>query len=208
MSTAGHSNPEQLLRQARGGDGKILGLLLEAYRNYLKMLAQLQIDSRLQGKVDASDLVQETFLEAHRAFGEFNGTTETEFLKWLRRILASRLTALARRFYGTKRRNVRLECQLDDELDRSSRMAQALVVSQSTPSEKVSRREQAVLLADALEQLPVHHQQVIVLHHLEELSFPEVARRTGRSVNSVEKLWVRALASLNRLLRGESNGSH
>jgi RNA polymerase sigma-70 factor (ECF subfamily) len=180
---------------------------MEAYRNYLKMLAQLQIDGRLQGKVDASDLVQETFLEAHRGFGNFHGTTEPELLKWLRRILASRLTALVRRFYEAERRNVRLERTLEADLDRSSFIARALACSQSSPSAKATRHEQAVVLANALERLPAHYREVILLRHFEELTFPEVARRMQRSTDSVKNLWVRALAALNGSLGEQSHGT-
>jgi RNA polymerase sigma-70 factor (ECF subfamily) len=65
----------------------------------------------------------------------------------------------------------------------------------------VAQREQGVLLAEALARLPADYREVVVLRHLEELEFPEVARRMGRSVGSVKKLWVRALGSLRRLLR-------
>ena len=70
----------------------------------------------------------------------------------------------------------------------------------SSPSQRVVRREQAVLLADALEQLPADYREVIILSHLEELSFPEVARRMGRTIDSVKNVWARALAKLRRSL--------
>ncbi len=205
MSFAAGPDCEQLLRLARMGDRAAVGRLLESYRNYLVMLAQVQIDRRLQGKVDASDLVQETFLQACGAFAGFRGSTEGELLQWLRQILASKIANLVRRFYKTQCRNVRLERQLDEELNQSSRIAQALALSQSSPSERAARREEAVLLADALKRLPTQYHDVVVLHHLEELSFPEVADRTGRSVNSVEKTWLRALAALHRVLEGQND---
>src|ERR1700681_3528978 len=97
-------DPEQLLRLAQSGDQQALGQLLELYRNYLAILARLQIGRRLQGKADAADLVQETFLDAHRNFGRFRGTTEGEFAAWLRQILAGRLAMLVRRYLGNQRR--------------------------------------------------------------------------------------------------------
>ena len=105
-------DPEELLRQARSDRDRALGQLLELYRNYLAILARLQIGRRLQGKADAADLVQETFLDAHRHFGRFRGTTEGEFAAWLRQILAGRLAMLVRRYLGTQRRDVRLEREL------------------------------------------------------------------------------------------------
>jgi RNA polymerase sigma-70 factor (ECF subfamily) len=196
-------DPENLLLLARAGDGPALGRLLELYRNYLTLLARAQIGRRLQGKVDASDLVQETFLAAHRDFGSCRATTEKELVSWLRQILAANLTDLVRRYCGAKRRDVRLERQLADELDESSRglnLEAMAMARQSSPSAQAARREQAVLLADALESLPADYREVIVLRHLEGLSFLEVARRMDRSLDAVEKLWVRALARLRRVL--------
>src|SRR5262249_13416111 len=148
------------------------------YQAYLALLARLQIGRRLQGKVDAADLVQETFLEVHRHFDQFRGTTEAEFVHWLRQILAGLLANLLGRYFGQPRRNVRLERGLGDQLTESSRVLdQSLVAACSTPSQRAARREQAVLLADALGRLSEDYREVIVLHHLEELTFPEVARR-------------------------------
>ena len=206
MHSADGPTPEQLLRLAREGEENALGRLLEMYRRYLTLCSRLQIDRRLQGKVDASDLVQETFLQAHRAFGEFRGSTEAELLQWLRRILVSRVVKLVRRFYGTQRRDVRLERELVEDLDRSSQMAGSLVLSQSSPSEKAARREQAVLLADALAELPTDYREVIILRHLEELSFAQVAQRMGRSEDSVKKIWARALAALRRSFGERTDG--
>lgn len=204
MSSAAGADPEYLLRLARDNTGA-LGDLLERYRNYLALLARLHIGRRLQRKVDPADLVQETFLEAHRAFAQFRGTTEAELVCWLRRILAANLAGLLRRYLGTQRRDVRLECDLAQELDHSSQVLdQGLVAPLSSPSQQASRREQAVLLADALGRLPENYREVIILRHLESLSFPEVAARMHRTVHSVKNLWVRALGQLRRLLGGES----
>ena len=200
MSTHDPADPEQLLKDARAADGSALGRLLELYRNYLGLLARLEIGRRLRGKVDESDLVQETFLEAHRHFGRFRGTTEAELMSWLRQILAGVVANLLRR-YGTQRRDVRLERELADDLDRSSQaLAGRLAARQSSPSERAARREQAVLLADALGRLPAAYKEVIILSHLEGLAFPEVAARLGRTVESVKKVWARALARLRGLL--------
>jgi RNA polymerase sigma-70 factor, ECF subfamily len=190
-----------LLQSAREGDGKALGQLLEQFRNYLTLLARLQVGQRLQGKVDDSDLVQGVFLEAHRDFAQFRGTTEGELMAWLRQMLASNLADEMRRFHGTGRRDVRLERDLLLLLDRSSLVPdRALVAPSSSPSQRAICRERAVLLADTLEQLPAHYREVLTLRHLEELSFPEVARRMGRTLSSVKNLWVRALAQVRDLL--------
>src|SRR5947209_1725062 len=102
------SDAVHLLQATRAGDAASLGRLLELYRRYLALLARVQIGQRLQGKVDASDLVQETFLDAHRNFARFRGTSEAELTRWLRQILAAKLADLFRRYLGTQGRDVRL----------------------------------------------------------------------------------------------------
>ena len=129
----------------------------------------------------------------------FQGTSEPQFVSWLRQILAAKVANLLRHYLGTQGRDVRLERELAADLDQSSRALGAeLIAPLSTPSQHAVRREQGVLLADALERLPPDYREVIVLRHLEGQSFPEVARRMERSVDSVQKLWLRALARLRR----------
>jgi RNA polymerase sigma-70 factor (ECF subfamily) len=190
-----------LLRAARSKDREALGRLLELYRNYLRLLARLQLNRRLRGKADPSDAVQEAFLAAQRTFAQFRGTTEAELVDWLRHILASKLVDLARRFLGTARRDVRLERHLADDLEGSSRaLGDALASPESSPSDRAGRRERAVLLADALKSLPPDYSEVLILRHLEGLSLAEVAERLGRSIDSVKKLWVRGIARLRETL--------
>src|SRR5947209_7711551 len=184
-----------LLDHARTGDRSALGDLLSSYTAYLMLLARVQIGRRLQGKVEPADVLQEVFLEAHRQFAQFRGASEAEFTAWLRRILAGTLALAFRRFLGTKARDVKLEQELGAQLDQSAdAMDRNLAASISTPSQRASRREQAVLLADALGRLPEDYREVIVLRHLEGHGFSEVARLMERSEDSVQKLWVRALA--------------
>jgi RNA polymerase sigma-70 factor (ECF subfamily) len=203
MTKDADPDPQALLGLARTGSGPALGQLLELYRAYLTLLARLQISRRLQSKVDPSDAVQETFVQAHEHFGRFRGGTEAELMAWLRQILAATLANLVRHYCGTKRRDVRMERDLAGELEDSSRvMDQALVGKQSSPSERAARREQAVLLANALARLPADYRDVIVLRHLEGLKFADVARRMGRSADSVKKMWTPALAELRVALGG------
>jgi RNA polymerase sigma-70 factor (ECF subfamily) len=195
------SDPRELLGRARAGDGPALGQLLESYGPYLTLLVRLQIGRNLRGKADPADLVQETFLAAQLNFRKFRGTTEGEFLGWLRQILVARLATLMRRYLGTKGRNVRLESRLEEELDQSSLVLErGLFSRQKTPSADAALREQAVLLAEAMDRLPEDYREVIILRNLEELPFAEVAERMGRTLDSVEKLWLRALARLRRTM--------
>jgi RNA polymerase sigma-70 factor (ECF subfamily) len=192
---------DHLLADARAGDDHALGQLLERYRGYLTLLARLQISRRLQGKVDASDLVQSTFLEAYRHFGGFRGTSDGEFAGWLRQILAGVVANVVRHYAGTRRRDVALERELEAELERSSqRLDGGLVAPGTTPSERAARCEEAVRLAALLEDLPEDYREVLILHHVEGSSLPEVARTLGRTVDSVKKLWLRALGRLRAAL--------
>jgi RNA polymerase sigma-70 factor (ECF subfamily) len=192
---------ESLLELARSGDAQALGQLLESHRGYLTVLARVQIGRRLQGKVDAADVVQDAFLGAYRDFNQFRGGTENEFLAWLRQVLAFVLANLVRHYQGTQRRDVRLERQLAVELNQSSHaLDRGLVAQQSSPSQQAVRREQSVLLAEALARLPDEWRDLLILRHLEGLTFPEVAERLGRTLDSVKKQWPRALAKLRRVL--------
>jgi RNA polymerase sigma-70 factor (ECF subfamily) len=184
-------------------DGADLARRLETFRDYLTVLARVQIGRRLQAKVDPMDVVQETFLHAVRDADRFRGGTDRELAAWLRQILVMRLADLVRRYCGTQGRDVRLERALQVELDESSRVLECgLVAELTSPSQQAARHEQAAWLGQVLERLPADYRQVLVLHHLEACAFPEVARRMGRSVEAVKKLWARALARLRQSLGG------
>jgi RNA polymerase sigma-70 factor, ECF subfamily len=194
---------EDLLNRARGGDEAARGQLLESYARYLTLLARLQTGRRIQNKVDPTDIVQETFLEANRQFPNFRGTSEAELTAWLRTILAGQIALTFRRYLGTKGRDVKLERDLADQLDQSSAaLDRGLVAATSSPSHRASRREQSVLLAEALGKLAEDYREVIILRHLEQLPFADVAQRMNRSEDSVQKLWVRALAKLKQSMGG------
>jgi RNA polymerase sigma-70 factor (ECF subfamily) len=190
---------EQLIDEARTGDRARLGQLLASYQNYLRLLARIEIGRRLQGKVDASDIVQETFLVAHRQFPTFQGHAEAQLTKWLRTILAGTLANVVRRYVGTQARDMRLERELASELDQSTcNLGRMLIDQHSSPSQQVMRGEQSLLVAAAMSRLPDDYQTVLVLRHLEGLTFPQVAARMERSVDSVEKLWLRGLTRLKK----------
>lgn len=204
MDDPGQSHPDDLIRNAHTGE-EAFGRLLARYANYLTLLARVEIGRRLQGKLDPSDLVQDVFLEAHRHFSTFRGTTEPEFAAWLRQILVAVLANTLRHYLGTQARDLRLEQDLRAGVDQSSCMLAGQLASPGTsPSEAASRREQAVLFADALDRLPADYREVIVLRHLEALPFADVANRMGRTVDSVEKLWLRALTRLRQELGGRT----
>jgi RNA polymerase sigma-70 factor (ECF subfamily) len=190
-----------LLRRACAGDGEACGRLLDTYRGYLTLLARVQMGRRLQGKVEPSDIVQEVFMEAHRDFQQFHGQSEAELLAWLRRLLATSLTDQVRRYRGTQRRDLRLERQLALDLDESaSALERGLAAPDSSPSERASRREETLQLAEAMERLPAGYRDVLLLRHFQGLAFADIAQRLGKSVDGVKHAWLRGLARLQRSL--------
>jgi RNA polymerase sigma-70 factor (ECF subfamily) len=198
------SEPDQLLVRAREGDEQALGDLLVLYRNYLKLLARVQLDRRLRTKVDESDVVQDALLRANRAFGKFRGQSEADVLAWLRQILASCLSEVFRQFHGTQRRRLDLERDLEQELAASSQTLDAQLLDRASPSESLMRRERGVLLANELARLPADYREAVILRHLQGLTFPEIAVKMGRTIDSVKKLWIRALARLREDWEGDN----
>ena len=104
-----------------------------------------------------------------------------------------------RRYLGTKARDIRLEKQLAADLDNSAAMlSELLVASISSPSQNIMRDEQTLQLAQAMSNLSSDYQSVLTLRHIEGLTFPQIATRLNRSVDSVEKLWLRAIVQLRK----------
>ena len=198
------SPPQQLLVAARQGESEQLGKLLQCYRNYLTLLARTQMGRQLQARVSPSDVVQETMLEAVQDFDRFRGSTEREFVAWLRQILINNLLRFVEAHVRTAKRDVRCEISMqqwtptmDGTADGLDRLAS---LSVSSPSAAANRRELGVVVADCLAKLPTHYREVIVLRNLRGLSFEEVARDMGRSTGSVRMLWMRAIDQFRVLL--------
>jgi RNA polymerase sigma-70 factor (ECF subfamily) len=174
--------------------------LLDSYRNYLRLLAQTWLDASLRGKYDRSDLIQETLIKANDRFDQFAGRTEGELVAWLRQILARQLADAARRFHGATR-DVARESPVAQFLDASScSLGRLLPAREPSPSESAQRREMSVLLADALAEMKDEYRDVIVLRNLQELSWPEIGERMGKSQGAVRMLWTRALKELRPLI--------
>jgi RNA polymerase sigma-70 factor (ECF subfamily) len=174
--------------------------LLEFYRNYLRLLAQTWLDTSLGGKCDRSDLVQETLIKANDHFGAFAGRTEGELVAWLRQILAHQLIDSARRFRGATR-DVGREVPVGQSLDATScALGRLLPGTESSPSTMAQQREMGVLLADAMAEMKPEYREVIVLRNLQELTWPEIGERLGRSQGAVRMLWTRALKELRPLV--------
>ncbi len=198
------TNPETLLARARAGDEDSLGRLLESYRSYLRLVARSMIYASLRPRVDPSDLVQEVFQKAHRDFPQFAGTGEPAMVAWLRAILIRSLVDQVKH-HRAQERDYRRQKSLELLLDQAGQAVHdALAAPIASPSSVVSRREQAVLLAQAIDRLPDHYREVFVLRNMEHVPFDEVATRMGRSPVAVRKIWTRAVMALKRMLEEET----
>jgi RNA polymerase sigma-70 factor, ECF subfamily len=181
-------------------EAKVSGPELEQFRGTVLLLAQLHWDAKLKGHYDPEDLVQQTFLEAHHQWDQFNGTTEEELAAWLRKILVHNLADAIRRVRRGKR-NVDLEKSLEAQMAASSnRLVNILAASQSTPSEQVAKKEQVARVADALAKLPSAQREAVVRHHLQGISLADLAKESDRTEASVAGLLRRGLAKLRELL--------
>jgi RNA polymerase sigma-70 factor (ECF subfamily) len=179
---------------------------LERFRAYLALLARLQVDDRLQGKIDLSGVVQQTLLEAHQAGDQLAGRSEAEVAAWLRQALANNLADEVRRL-GADKRNVTRERSLQAALEQSSARLEAwLVAEQSSPSDLLIRQEQALRLAVALASLPENQRRAVELRHLKGRSLAEVAAALGCSKSAVVGLLHRGVHKLREQLTEDSEG--
>lgn len=195
----------QLMTRARAGDEQARDELFARCRNYLAIVARTQVESWLQRKVDASDLVQQSLLDAHRGFEKFRGETEQEWLAWLRRIVSHNATDYVRRYHGTAKRGKGKEIPLQTGAgDLSDAVFHDPADPTESPSQLVMQHEQEILVADAIARLSPDHQEVIQLRNLQRLPFEEIAARMGRSGPAVQMLWARAIRRLQELLNAES----
>ena len=177
------------------------GRSLESFRAYLRLLARLHLAPQLRGKLDPSDVVQQTLLQAYRSLDQFRGQSEAEWAAWLRQILARNL-AQAVRDFGRAKRDLGRERSLQAALDASSARLDAwLAADQSSPSQRAEAREQALRLAEALEQLPEAQREALVLQHWHGLSLAEIGTHLNRSPEAVAGLIKRGLKQLRQRIQ-------
>jgi len=185
----------QRLAAARAGSREARGEALEACRAYLLVVAERELDPSLRAKGGASDLVQQTFLEAQRDFGRFQGSSAEQLRAWLRQVLRNNLASFARQFRETQKRQAGREVALPQS---TSSGPGGLATDTPTPSRHAIADEDAAALQAALERLPDDYRQVIALRYDEDRPFAEIAEIMQRSPNAVRKLWARAVEQLQR----------
>jgi RNA polymerase sigma-70 factor (ECF subfamily) len=176
------------------------GQALENFRDYLLLLARMQLGPAARNKLEASDMVQQTLLEAHRKRDQFRGRSAAEMACWLRQLLAFNL-ADAARAAGRAKRDVARERSLETTLEHSSaRLGAWLAADQSSPSQRAEYHELAANLAGVLTQLPEAQRQALMLRYCQDCSVEEISRHLDRSPAAVAGLLKRGLQQLRTLL--------
>jgi RNA polymerase sigma-70 factor, ECF subfamily len=173
---------------------------LEGCRQYLLMVANEVIGPTLQAKVGASDLVQDTFLEAQRHLGVFRGRTRAELRGWLRKILECRLANIRRSYQATGKRATRKEVAIETLQTESGGNGEVLASRLPSPSSHLLRSEWVATLEQALQRLPDRYRQTVAWRHQEQLSWDEIGRRMDCTAEAARKVWSRAIQQLRREL--------
>ena len=189
---------------AKQGDENARGDLLNRFRPYLNVIAQRMLDDRIQGRMDFSDVVQATFLEASRDFHSFRGDTVESFLAWLRNILKNNISTAHQEHLATQKRSARREVSIASPAgDNGSevQLANMLPAETSTPSQRLMRDEAAGVLANCLEQIPDKQREAIRMRYLEGMSLKEISQKMDKSEMAVAGLLKRGLQGLRDEMR-------
>ena len=194
---------QQILDQAKQGDETAKGELLNRFRPYLNVIAQRMLDERLQGRMDAADVVQTTYLEASRDFLQFRGESIESLLSWLANILRNNVATAHQEHLVAQKRSARKEVVLRvaSESGGSSLGIADLVSSESsTPSQRLMRDEAAVVLSACLDKIPETQREAIRMRYLEGMSLKSISDRTGKSEMAVAGLLKRGLRALREVM--------
>ncbi len=176
------------------------GRLLDGCRQYLLIIANEVIGPELQAKLGASDLVQDTFLEAQRHVAVFRGKTKAEARAWLCKILECRVANIRRSYLATEKRATRREIKLDSLIAAPGAELRALKSREPSPSNHAVRNEWNQALEQALARLPERYRQAVAWRHQEQLSWDEIGRRMVCTADAARKVWSRAIQQLRREL--------
>lgn len=191
-------NFADLYQRARAGDELSLGKLIANYRSYLLLIANEELDPQIQTKVAPSDVVQLSMMSAQTNIEQFEGTTEAQFRGWIRKILKNDVHDVRRKYQLAKRRDFTRERRIDDSQNEKIMLA---VKNVNTPSTDAQLREQAVLLHEAIEQLPDDYRTVVRLRNWEEKSFVEIGELLDCNADAARKLWYRAVVKLESTIK-------
>jgi RNA polymerase sigma-70 factor (ECF subfamily) len=196
-------NDSELLRRAGEGDNQALGDLFARHSDRLRRMLQLRMDRRLHGRIDPSDVLQETYVEVSRSLAEYLRRPELPFFLWMRLLAGRKLQALHRHHLQTKARDARLEVALDQGAlpqASSESLAAQLLGRYTTPSQAALRAELRLRVQEALNAIEPLDREVIALRHFEQLSNAETAHVLGISEAAASNRFMRALKRLKKIL--------
>ena len=200
---------QQVLDRAKNGDENAKGELLNRFRPYLNVIAQRLLDERLQGRLDFSDVVQTTFLEASRDFQSFRGDSVESLLAWLRNILRNNVSTAHQQHLAAQKRSARKEITLrvtSESGGSSLGMADIVPSESSSPSQRMMRDEASVFLASCMEQIPETQRDAIRMRYLEGMSLKDISDRMSKSEMAVAGLLKRGLRTLREEMLNRQNG--
>lgn len=188
-----HRELKKLLQQVRSGDSIALGCVLERYRPFLLQIANDTLNPPLKQKVGASDVVQQSLLEAGQSICSFDGDSPDALAGWLRRILLNNVANLRRHFLA-KKRNIHREVRLVGS-DSTAYRIDGLIAS-PLPTDDLRHQEEILSVERALNQLPADYRMIIQLRGCDKKTFQEIGDLIGRSPDAARKLWGRAVEAL------------
>jgi RNA polymerase sigma-70 factor (ECF subfamily) len=198
-----------LLAQARAGDPQALDTIFARHRDRLRRMVELRLDVRLQARLDASDVIQDAYLEVARRLEEYLRDPRLPLFLWLRLVVGERLTWLHRHHLGTHQRDAGREVSLYRgavPMASSAALAARLLGRHTSPSEAAVRAERALRVQEALNALDPIDREVLALRHFEELDRSEAAQVLGISEAAAAKRYVRALRRLKEVLADMPGG--
>jgi RNA polymerase sigma-70 factor (ECF subfamily) len=193
----------ELLRRAGQGDQQALSTLIGRHRDRLHCMVQVRLDRRIQGRLDASDVLQEVYLEVARSLPQYLNNPSLPFFLWLRSITGRKLQALHRHHLGTTIRDARREVSLQRGAfpeASSVLLAEQLLGRYTTPSQAAVRAELQLRVQEALNEMKVLDREVLALRHFEQLTNAETAEVLGISEAAASNRFVRALKRLKEIL--------
>lgn len=202
-SSINHSNEADLIRKAADGQPEIVSILFEKHRVRLRKMVRLRMDRRLQTRIDASDVLQDTWLDCERRFAEYVADPPMPFFHWLRFLTGQRLVDLHRRHLGTAARNICQEVSLyQGALPAASSvsLAEQLMGRLTSASQAAERAEIQVSIQNALNSLEAIDREVLILRHFEMLTNEETSQALGLKKAAASNRYIRALKRLREIL--------
>jgi RNA polymerase sigma-70 factor, ECF subfamily len=198
-----------LIERLRAGDRLALGELFQRHRDRLRRMVELRLDARLYGRIDASDVLQDGFLDLEKRMASYLSDPRLPVFLWLRMVVSDRLALVHRQNLGTRMRDVSQEVSLyRDPLPQASSAALAsmLLGRMTSPSNAAIRAEQILQVQEAINSLEPLDREVVALRHFEQLSRAETAVVLGITEEAGAKRYIRALKKLKSILAAMPGG--